>query len=1540
MATRNVEEPPSSSMAANAPPVSAAAILMVATDGGECQQLEDVIAKEDTTTMLVTMAASAAAMALKNGEEERPSPSIGAMDTKVLIARSPGDCELLKDALNKEDALHAETMLVVMASKKQDIVKQSTATMNPQLENYSPDVLERESTSNGSITTQNDHLVHHEDSVQQMAQQASSGAAAEEEEGDSNHSPSLLRQDLEGVTVEGNTALHVVAACGDDDSYLSCANKIYEHAPHLLLEQNNNGDTPLHCAVKAGKSEMVYRLIDLAQREDSSASSSSSSSRLKELLRKENYSKETALHDAIRTGNKGVLEKLLELDSELARFPMDGTGTSPLYIAVFLNRLDIAKTLLVKSNGNLSYSGPEGQNALYAAVCCGKVMTEMLLPYNKSLMKQADQYGTTPLHFAASFLLRESVFYFAVSFLWRGSTERWMSSSSVIPLLEGNQIQLYQPNYKGYYPIHVAASSGAVETVRYFIRKWPGIAGLRDCKGRTFLHVAVEWGKYSIVRNTRLTPSMARILNMQDNDGNTAMHIVVQNGNKSIFCTLLCSRNINLDILNKKGQTPLDIAYSKIPAEFLYGWNPETLILRALILCNASFGCRRQFPFQKQDIPQQHKADEEKESQKLTNSTQILGIGSVLIVTVTFGAMFAIPGGYKADDHYNGGTPTLAGRYIFDAFIMANVIAFICSVLATINLMYSGMPMVVLPLRRRHFNISIFLAVSSVTSLAAAFALGMYLVLAPVARMTGVAICVMMMIASICIFTEPLHALSLANALFVRMGNRAFPIIVRVFLRKILVTCWPCVIIFGWAAISTNSSTPPPIAPKPKLTVATNHGEICQQLKDLIKKEDTTTMVVALVSSSKEATAAAMAFKINGEEGGSRGDRDANKVMIETSPGDCDLTKDTLKKEDVATMFSDVLKDTLNKEHAATTTMLVMVSKTKDIAKPTASMNPLLLSLASRGDCDGLNDYIMNIVPTDPDGGKGGSPGDGSNTAITTTQQQADSADQSGRWRLGLDGVTVEGDKALHVVASCGDGTNYLRSASIIYRKAQHLLLAQNNKGDTPLHCAVRARRAQMVSCLIDLAKTEDNSGSSSRLKELLRKENYSKEAALQEAVRIGNKGIITKLLEYDSELARFPMDGTGKTVKMLLNWNKDLTKQADQNGSTPLHFAASLRSRSVKLWIDFAASLRSRSVKLWMSHSPLIPVLEANPTQMYQPDYEGLYPIHVAASSGAKQAIMFFIKERPEIAGFRDSKGRTFLHVAAVRDMSPIVKYVCRTPSLAWILNLQDNDGNTTMHVALQHVAIYNFCALLRNREVNLNIPNNKGQTPLAALLSNIPAGISYMWNPETMMFGALKVCNASMGCREDHFQELKQKESDEATQSEKMTNSTQTLSIAAVLIVTVTFGSIFAIPGGYIADDNYNGGTPTFARKHMFGAFILANTIAFILSGLATISLMYSGVPMVSLPLRLEHFNKSVFLAMGSVASLGVTFTLGMCLVLAPVARWTATAICVMMVIAGLYSIGVALHWHHTVPIYLAIRARRKYMKNMNTNDSLISH
>uniref|UniRef100_M8BUT6 Uncharacterized protein n=1 Tax=Aegilops tauschii TaxID=37682 RepID=M8BUT6_AEGTA len=184
--------------------------------------------------------------------------------------------------------------------------------------------------------------------------------------------------------------------------------------------------------------------------------------------------------------------------------------------------------------------------------------------------------------------------------------------------------------------------------------------------GRTFLHVAVLEESQSVVTYACKLQSKkfsSSVMNMQDKDGNTALHLAIQMGNVWIFSPLMKNRKVKLNLRNNKGQTPLDLSWITTPAGVHYGLNPRIMIHKLLQDAGAKNGTFRCDHFHKEHIVM---LDPKEEAQKITDSTQTIGIASVLIATVAFTAAFALPGGYRADDHPNGGTPTLARHYAFD----------------------------------------------------------------------------------------------------------------------------------------------------------------------------------------------------------------------------------------------------------------------------------------------------------------------------------------------------------------------------------------------------------------------------------------------------------------------------------------------------------------------------------------------------------------------------------------------------------------------------------------------------------------------------------------------------------------------------------------------------------------------------------------------------------------------------------------------------------------------------------------------------------
>jgi hypothetical protein len=198
--------------------------------------------------------------------------------------------------------------------------------------------------------------------------------------------------------------------------------------------------------------------------------------------------------------------------------------------------------------------------------------------------------------------------------------------------------------------------------------------------------------------------------------------------------------------------------------------------------------------FSKQDIP---KLDQKEEVQKISTYTQLVGIGSVLIATVAFAAAFTLPGGYRGDDHKNGGTPTLVGHSAFHVFIIADTLAFILSALSITLLTYAGIAKMGIRGRMISFLSAAILMTSSARSLSAAFVFGLYVVLAPVARTTAMASFAIAALAFADVACILWMVFAAELMLLKRLGARAWWRLPRAILTRLLVQFWPYIVIAG-----------------------------------------------------------------------------------------------------------------------------------------------------------------------------------------------------------------------------------------------------------------------------------------------------------------------------------------------------------------------------------------------------------------------------------------------------------------------------------------------------------------------------------------------------------------------------------------------------------------------------------------------------------------------------------------------------------------------------------------------------------------------
>ncbi|KAF7067230.1 hypothetical protein CFC21_073145 [Triticum aestivum] len=550
---------------------------MVATDRGDVKKLKDLLNQEDAMAMVVVTATSKK----PPGEDQPPAGNI--INPLLLASARGGSWEALNLLLEREDAKKPQMMVPTRKFLQ---------------------LIARSSSAQGRIPV---------------------SAAGDVEEGVDDQPVSSVAAGalLKGLTPQGDTALHVVTN-GGGRNFLKYAGIICNRDKRILFSRNHNGDTPLHRAARVGQPRMVSYLIHLAAREGADT-------KLR-FLRMENNRHETALHQAVRfeygrglryeekeafigaadpareeknkrdeiggvlnedgkslgdaegtPEERNIVKLLMGADAELANYPAD--GVSPLYLAILLGKSTIALILYHMSRGNLSHSGADGQNALHVAVLRDRVMVEFLVHWNRSLTAQVDKDGSTPLHFASSVYFRTGSdlrFMFLRTLPWCRFV--WIPWGKKIHdlVFNANPAALYQADKDGYFPIHVAASVGLKDVVQFFFNDYPDSAGLCDAKGRTFLHVAVDKEEFDIVSYVCRTPSLAWILNMQDNDGNTALHLAIEARNFKIFCALFGSRRVCLNRINNQGETLRDLAKSKVPHGISYIENPECKIHEVL----------------------------------------------------------------------------------------------------------------------------------------------------------------------------------------------------------------------------------------------------------------------------------------------------------------------------------------------------------------------------------------------------------------------------------------------------------------------------------------------------------------------------------------------------------------------------------------------------------------------------------------------------------------------------------------------------------------------------------------------------------------------------------------------------------------------------------------------------------------------------------------------------------------------------------------------------------------------------------------------
>ncbi|KAM4119544.1 hypothetical protein ACJW30_03G068100 [Castanea mollissima] len=370
------------------------------------------------------------------------------------------------------------------------------------------------------------------------------------------------------------------------------------------------------------------------------------------------------------------------------------------------------------------------------------------------VIAQGENLGCTPLHIAAG-----------------------MGNMKLVKLfLENDTSPAYVKDREGLSAFHIAAKEGNVLVMKELITACPDIYELLDNRGRTALHLAAESGRWEAVNFFLERPDLKGLINEQDEEGNTPMHLAAVEGYYKILIKLAGCRNVDTNATNKEGLTIMDKncsstalriklqIYTKNQLKAKGGrrslrellkmgtWllNPEgqdkEQIHKKTGTESADGGAGNATAIEKKARQGQTAKENEVKNAVSESKEEMAGISmsnleiirsagetnllvATIIASVTFTAAFTAPGGYESGG-INPGLAVLSKQAAFKAFVIANALAFGFSTASILVYMFSaniGMVLSYQDRRAKTFR-ALHLAGYSIVALLIAFISGAYAV--------------------------------------------------------------------------------------------------------------------------------------------------------------------------------------------------------------------------------------------------------------------------------------------------------------------------------------------------------------------------------------------------------------------------------------------------------------------------------------------------------------------------------------------------------------------------------------------------------------------------------------------------------------------------------------------------------------------------------------------------------------------------------------------------------------------------------------------
>ena len=346
--------------------------------------------------------------------------------------------------------------------------------------------------------------------------------------------------DIEGERPRHLSCLQLAAYKGESD----LVNLFLTKGIHVN-STNEKGDTALHWAARSGRDVVVDTLIkknaDVELKNDIGS---------------------TALHWAVRHGHVATVERLLHGNADPNAKQILGL-VAPLVIAAAYGNNKIVQLLLSKPECDVNIYIQRGEGPIHHAAKQGHldVLTTLLLNGAKPDFENA--HGDTPLLLAAqqnhSNVVKELISHGANIFhknhekndVWNYAIDS-KENALLATLIAVCNEKCIDMNAR---PLCIAAASGRNDKIEFILNTLHQDPSATDTDKNTFLHHAAMNNENGVIEKFHTFV----LINSQDDDGNTPLHIACSKGfDRTVLTLLRCKAKT--DVKNKNEETPLHSA--------------------------------------------------------------------------------------------------------------------------------------------------------------------------------------------------------------------------------------------------------------------------------------------------------------------------------------------------------------------------------------------------------------------------------------------------------------------------------------------------------------------------------------------------------------------------------------------------------------------------------------------------------------------------------------------------------------------------------------------------------------------------------------------------------------------------------------------------------------------------------------------------------------------------------------------------------------------------------------------------------------------